>query len=72
MTFIDAFLGSFQLSYLGLGVVLRGLVFDTLADTSEWQTPLVLSAALTACRRIVDFTTSITQPDKDLYWAACT
>lgn len=63
--------GSFQLSYLGLGVIIRRLLIDSLPENAQWQAVAALSEAYHWCQDMINFVSVLVQADQNLYWAPC-
>ncbi|KAE8538015.1 hypothetical protein D1P53_006082 [Cryptococcus gattii VGV] len=60
---------SFQLSYLGLGVIIRRLLIDSLPENAQWQAVAALSEAYHWCQDMINFVSVLVQADQNLYWA---
>ncbi|WVQ89068.1 hypothetical protein IAS59_002815 [Cryptococcus gattii] len=60
---------SFQLSYLGLGVIIRRLLIDSLPENAQWQAVAALSEAYHWCQDMINFVSVLVQADQYLYWA---
>ncbi|KAK4688937.1 hypothetical protein P7C73_g1161, partial [Tremellales sp. Uapishka_1] len=59
---------SLQLSVLGLDVIVHRLMLDTLVNTSIWQSTAILRNAARVCHNLVDFTLSLSEADRDMFW----
>ena len=63
--------GSYQLSYLGLGIIIRRLLLDSIPPDATYQATAVLPTILESCQEVISFIGGITVPDQELYWSAC-
>ncbi|OXG32367.1 hypothetical protein C367_01135 [Cryptococcus neoformans Ze90-1] len=60
---------SFQLSYLGLGIIIRRLLIDSLPENAQWQAVAALSEAYQSCQDMLNFISVLVQADQNMYWA---
>lgn len=64
-------IGSFQLSYLGLGIIIHRLLIDSLPENAQWQAVAALSEAYQSCQDMLNFISVLVQADQNMYWAPC-
>lgn len=63
--------GSFQLSQLGISVVLMRLTIESIDATARWQLAATLHAAFSVTSSIVDFLEGLAPAECSLFWMPC-